>query len=1109
MAAADKPKFDIPWGTLLPLAAALAGIIAQVRPVISERPTANLGEKTIEAIGDQDVDARLWQDPLAVAQKARDKYLAESEFCFTPTESPPPHSLQGLANKIRKCVKSEDIAAGVHQDPDRLLLLGVMIDAGPYAEQAESRLRSRQAVLEALSESGFVPVDSEHIGFVTSAWPLGLQNAEKTLLLPWEECDAVESRDNVYPRNTARIFVLWLPSTNFSETPLANFASLIRALTETNEANSEKCNVRDRVDVKLIGPVNSAGLEQMLLEVQNWKSDPERDAVLERLTIVSPRATISDEALFYEASTSPSVQLFEFPAAPSFLPGTPYDDQVTKLDRAPAVGGPEGQLVHPLIERNIGDTIRSHGDVRFPPTEVVDVRGQPVIADEIKKTFGNRVHFVRTIASDEIVLAELEAELRLRLNVPRKVVADRRDGDQLVILTEWDSPYGRSLEPTFAALASGQNIPNLEKDQTLCPQSIHRIRYLRGIDGRLPGDEPKVREKEAKAKPAEPTPAKSEEATEGLDQSDFLLRLARTLKDDDIITQRQGKGRIRAIGLLGSDVYDKLMILRALRPQFPDAIFFTNNFDSHFERRADWKDVRNLVIASPFGTRLPGDLQSKVPPFRDSSQTSMYLGTLVATEKVGEKTARKLARHPKLFEIGRYGAWDLSRSWHFTNTERVSSPREAWFVDWLRSTGVRRHLMLGLLAVIAMIVWISMSIVDPSLKQRGEETKPNGDTRKSNRWKRRLEWLAGSTVLWLVCGTPIIVFAVAWYSQHTREPLAFLSGISIWPTEMLRLVALMLAVHFMIKASLNLRENERRIEHDFSLDPLPPTGSKWKTLRLGLKRWPSDSEEWVKPGAELEAKDAWHAYLRRNRFGPRFVRIAALFIIYFVFTLAVFTLFPPIEPPARGATAFRFDFWVLILAVISMLILSFYVFDALQLNSNFIRMFAQAVTKWEPAVTKQTRREPPLTDKELSRYHSIRFVAQRTEAVAPLIWYPLIVLAIMFAARSSFFDDWTWPPSLIWIFTLNAVWALGSAAFLRRAAEQLRDTALNSLQLLRTASYSSRDRRRAFDEIIREVRDLKKGAFAPLSEQHFVRAIVLPAGGLGLIAVSQRLLESF
>src|SRR5262249_51751696 len=160
--------------------------------------------------------------------------------------------------------------------------------------------------------------------------------------------------------------------------------------------------------------------------------------------------------------------------------------------------------------------------------------------------------------------------------------------------------------------------------------------------------------------------------------------------------------------------------------------FFTNNFDAHFERPADWKDVRNLVIASPFGTTLPADLQSKVPPFRDSTQTSMYLGTLVATEKVDEETALKLARHPKVFEIGRRGAWDLSRSWHFTNMERVSAPRETWFADWLRSKGHGWHLTFGSLAVVAMIVWISMSVVDPSLKQREEENKPNDDERKSN-----------------------------------------------------------------------------------------------------------------------------------------------------------------------------------------------------------------------------------------------------------------------------------------------------------------------------------------------------------------------------------------
>jgi hypothetical protein len=90
-------------------------------------------------------------------------------------------------------------------------LLAVMLDAGPYSEQGESRLRARQAVLEGLSESEFVPIDGEHIGFVTTPWPLPTpppeRNApkptptpdapsiERDLLLPWEECEAITNPD--------------------------------------------------------------------------------------------------------------------------------------------------------------------------------------------------------------------------------------------------------------------------------------------------------------------------------------------------------------------------------------------------------------------------------------------------------------------------------------------------------------------------------------------------------------------------------------------------------------------------------------------------------------------------------------------------------------------------------------------------------------------------------------------------------------------------------------------------------------------------------------------------------------------------------------------------
>jgi hypothetical protein len=98
---------------------------------------------------------------------------------------------------------------------------------------------------------------------------------------------------------------------------------------------------------------------------------------------------------------------------------------------------------------------------------------------------------------------------------------------------------------------------------------------------------------------------------------------------------------------------------------------------------------------------------------------------------------------------------------------------------------------------------------------------------------------------------------------------------------------------------------------------------------------------------------------------------------------------------------------------------------------------------------------------------------------------------------------------LVLIAAITAAWALGSAILLRHAAEQLRETALNDLRRFRLLGQESEAKRQTFDELIGEIRDLKTGAFAPLTEQPFVRAIIVPSGGLGLLALGQRLLDIF
>ncbi|PYL26788.1 MAG: hypothetical protein DMF37_00800 [Verrucomicrobia bacterium] len=1020
MADDDKRKFNIPWATLLPLIAVLGGIVAQYKPLVSTRPRVP-SEKPVPVLAKQDVDARLWQDPIGVAQKQKSVVDAQLGAAATKNGTSELHDIHALVELLHK--RATDIP-----DQERILLLAVMLDAGPYSEQGESRLRARQAVLEGLSESGFVPVDGEHIGFVTAAWPPsqegidGMRPKEGALLLPWEECEAMDDPARVYPRNTRCVVIVWLPAVSFNPYPLSRFANIVDQLAG---------DIRHKIDIKLIGPANSTGLQNMIREVRAHTLRTKEQDSLKEISIVSPSATASDETMLFEPS---------------------------------------------------------------PPDEATEVRsawGQKTVQMYLEEAVPG-LKFLRTIATDDVVLEKLIAELaRRRVEVLGQTTRNTRQLSKpahVVILFEWDTPYGRSLGATFAMQASGQSINEIIQQPEKRPRWIHSYRYLRGIDGQLPGlsgdqaKENQQREQGQKTQLGQDTVAI--EATEGLNQSDYLRRLAHQIKEDNTRWQREDGSGIRAIGLLGSDIYDKFMILRALRPQFPDAVFFTNNYDAHFERRDVWDDAHNLIIASPFGSTLPEIYsQQHIAPFRDNNQTSMYVGTLVATGRMKKEQAESLSWQPRIFEISRHGAYDLSDPWHVAGTIR----------DWFFAPGAIWKIIIIGLAILAMAALIRVSITLSGW--------PGGGT-VLQRLKRALV----STTFWLVCGAPLIMFAVVLVAQYcgAEEPLAFFSGISIWPSEMLRLTALMLAIFFMLKASIDLRANARWIGGAFDFDPLPRTPFRWRDLGLGLEHWQMDES------GKISTEEAWYAYLCRNKFWPRFIRIGVLFALYSVFTVTIFRLFPQPLPPARGELSLQFDTVVSILAATGMMILSFYVIDAIQVTRNFIHIFRRQATKWSPAlIDRSWHLSPPLTEEELSRYHQIYLVAYRTQAVAPLIWYPLIVLTLLVIARSSLFDNWTWPASVILIYAIIAVWMLASAILLTQAARQLTKIALGDLRLGRFRQRGAENKQQAFDELIADIRELKNSAFVPLTQQPFVRAIILPSGGLGLLAIGQRLLDIF
>ncbi len=91
---------------------------------------------------------------------------------------------------------------------------------------------------------------------------------------------------------------------------------------------------------------------------------------------------------------------------------------------------------------------------------------------------------------------------------------------------------------------------------------------------------------------------------------------------------------MKAIGVLGSDFYDKHLVLQALRQRIPDAVYFTTDLDARALHPEHLQWTRNLLVATHFALSLRKDekvdIQGEAPPFRGAYQTSVFFAVLRA-----------------------------------------------------------------------------------------------------------------------------------------------------------------------------------------------------------------------------------------------------------------------------------------------------------------------------------------------------------------------------------------------------------------------------------------------------------------------------------------------
>ena len=1236
--------------TLLALLALAGGLPWALTPLSSPRPAAQARESAAIA-RPQNVEARLWQDPLAAIDNAQRAAQSNGTNAKSPAAF---HALTFLEMQEFLTQDAGEISPGAG-DTGGLHVLLAMVPDGTYAEDAESRLRDREAVVSALSAAHYRAEDEEHIGALQLSWP---RTVDRTPDKPEPDISTILGRPRLHTqevlfpferfrllRNVTRIagsqeraLVIWLPASLFEGAPLERLSQLVEAVrvmqpqpvAKPLAAGETPSNKTSNLTIDILGPSGSSMLNAML------PRDPNDCA---------PATTNASKPLA-------GVHMFSWSA--------------TAMD---------GLLVKGWERTAPRDAIKCYLQTRWG------------------------LIFTNTIATDDELNAGLVEELKLR-NV------DLAKKDQhVVLLYEWDTDYARTLPLSFAAEvrrrqvhASQERVTGLTRaiaDVLGSPATgglvsgavpnVHAFTYLRGIDGKIPGEQNDKRSvdssslgKNATARDQGKEDQAGMNTTEGPNQLDYMPRMALALREmreqielghfparvaqteleggKDQAEPARTAGQLKAIGLMGSDFYDKLLILQALREHFPDVIFFTTDLDGRFVDPTVKKSTRNVVVSSSFGLTLDSAYQGSAPPFRSSYQTSLFVAALEGLQVI-PPNLQIHAPPARRFEIGNLHAVDISTledgfhiqpgcsrcvNWRgllltsvivltvllmlvlfvppFRNTllrydrefqrqfpifftekdilhpgavakhpevaenfpVRRSSKQEpavpsipfsgqegttqthhrTSIVDWLNSQlkdprettetvpGEDLRLLVGNLVP----GWFSLRRVAPFLSRRRFVEFTHETARIA---RHRLAWevklsthaasckercrllnykpigmLIGAALITVV----VLVFLCLLYVSHISldgEPFSIVEGVSAWPCEILRLLAVILSIVFIAKARHDLALSEVRIsehyflrrEHDRSTEK---AREEWlanfrkQYPKAGFLRWPAylyclpelyPAIDWYVLPGPLEAQTLWDLYRNRGHTMPRLVRSGRHVILYAIFCVSFFWLpGTTFFEPTRGALANRLDGVLLVLAIFCFLCLNFLVADAVRLARTFIRNLTRANTVW-PSLTLEEERTKmgAARHTDVIEWMDIQFIGSLTKSLSGLVFYPAIVLCLLILARTHYFDNWQWPWWLALIFACNACWPLVSAFLMQTAAVAAREDALQKLddKIAEAKAKDSPAEQPEILEILRaRVENYSEGAFTSYLDNPALKALLVPFTGAGVMNIVNVLTSS-
>jgi hypothetical protein len=233
----------------------------------------------------------------------------------------------------------------------------------------------------------------------------------------------------------------------------------------------------------------------------------------------------------------------------------------------------------------------------------------------------------------------------------------------------------------------------------------------------------------------------------------------------------------------------------------------------------------------------------------------------------------------------------------------------------------------------------------------------------------------------------------------------------------------------------------------------------------------------------------------------------------FAGTLGMFVLWIILHPilgkpnmTTRGFLVYEIFRAATLIDVFTTMFLIFLVADATLYSRAFIKRLTAIHSEWPKGTAKQFEGQLGLDRANLDDWIDMQFLAARTRCITWLIYFPFLALAVVIVSSNSVLRDFTLSPTLVIPQAISLAVIVGSVLALRWTAEDARAAACDHLtaKMITAKGAEGGDKLAGQLEILlNRIQSLKEGAFAPLSSQPFVKALLLPLLGYGGTVLAQ------